>query len=219
MPRAPTKKLPVSAFSSGKFKTNLDSLMNNKDKRNQLLIEGLQQGVVVAWVKKHNKDEEAFIGPDIRYLTDNMDVMENLGINAILMRKGIDGETAMPQFPNSTYQWKQFVFLIGETANTKEKRKEIANLLVSHFNNNAHTAAEYKYPRKLKFFKDTTPTNPRPVDACLLDADVVGLLAAAFPDMELDEVATYEDIMSGFWTNIDHGRLAMENAVLEGDTE
>ena len=44
-------------------------------------------------------------------------------------------------------------------------------------------------------------SNPRPVDACLLDADVVELMAAAFPSMELDEVAAFEDIMHRFSTH------------------
>ena len=213
------KKSPVSAFNSGKFKSHLSNLTKTKDNRNQFVIEGLQQGVVVGWVKKSNRDEEAFIGPDIRHLTDNMDVMEKLGINAILVRRGIDGATAMPQFPSGTYDWKQFVFLVGETCNTKEKRSQIATSLVSHFNNNDTTANEYKYPRKMKFFKDITLGTPRPVDSCLLDADVAGLMAAAFPNMELGELATYDDIMKGFWTDINHGKIVMENANVDSEIE
>ena len=210
-----TKKPPISAFGTGKFKPNISTLTSKKDKRNQLVVEGLQQGIIVAWIKKHNVDEEAFIGPDIRYLTDNMEVMENLGIGAIFARRGIDGETPMKQNPKSTYQWKQFVFLVGESGNTQENRSKLATNLAVHFNTNEHTIAEYKYPRKTKFLKDITREPPRSVDACFLDSDVLKLMSAAFPTWELDEIAVYDNIVSGFFTNMEHGKRMIENADID----
>ena len=210
-PKFTPKKSPVSAFNGGKYKNSPPGLSGAKDKCNKLIVEGLQQGVVVVHVKKHNKEEEAFIGYDIHFLEENMDVMEELGINAIVMRKGIDGETPLVQSPGSSYHWKQFLLIVGEAANTKEGRAQLALKLVKHFNTNAATAEMYQYPTKMRFFKDITFNKPRPVDSCLLDADVVGLMGAAFPSLELEELVTYTDIMQGFWTNIEHGKEVMEN--------
>ena len=46
---------------------------------------------------------------------------------------------------------------------------------------------------------------PCPIDACLLDSDIVALMEAAYPDMELDELSTFGEIMASFWTDAEHG--------------
>lgn len=117
--RMSSKKPPVSAFSGGKFKSTL-SLSGKKDVRNQVIVEGLQHGIMVAHVKKFNKEEEAFIGPHVRFLEENVDVMESFGINAILSRKGGDGDSPMKQKLDSQFPWKQFFFVLGDSNNTKE---------------------------------------------------------------------------------------------------
>jgi hypothetical protein len=66
-------------------------------------------------------------------------MMENLHINAILPHRDpeADGNQELLQSPTSTYAWRQFVLIIGETNNTPIKRKEFAMTLVDHFNTQA----------------------------------------------------------------------------------
>ena len=96
------KSPPKSAFNSpGKFGSPIK--VGKKDNRNVLDFEGVDKGVMNAYVKKHNAEEEAFMSYDMRLLNDNPGIIEELGINAILSRKGVDGETAMKQSATSTY--------------------------------------------------------------------------------------------------------------------
>ena len=214
-----TKKVPTSAFCGGNFKSIPEGLSGKKDKRNQVFVEGLQQGIMVAFVQKFNRAEEAYIGPHVRFLEENCDLMESLGINAIVSRKGGDGESPMMQKPGSEYIWKQFIFIIGEDGNTKENRVALGKQLAAHLNDMTKVAEDYSYPRKAKFMKDMTQAIPRPVDACLLDCDVVSLIGAAYPDLEMDEIASYPSIMLGFWANAARGAEVMEGHEEEDQEE
>jgi len=209
--RLSNKKPPASAFSAGKFKASFAGLSGKKDVRNLVFVEGLQQGIMVAYVQKFNKEEEAFIGPHIRHFEDNMDIMETAGINAIIDRKGGDGESPMMQNPSSQFAWKQFVFATGEDNNTKEERARLGRALVNKLNDTSEVT--YKYPRKSKFFKDISAPKLNPVDARVLDADVVGLMKAAYPDLTLEEIAQFDSIMAGFWCNVARGKEVMEGFI------
>ena len=201
-----SKKPPVSAFNGGKFKSRI-SLTGKKDVRNHVIVEGLQCGVVVAHVKKFNKEEEAFIGPHVRHLENNEDVMENVGVNAILNRKGADGDTPMMQKPDGQYPWKQFLFVVGESNNTKQERIRLGSKLADHLND--MSSVECKFPCKSKFVKDITSATPCPLDACLLDADVLRLMPAAYPGLSMEEMMNFDCIMAGFWCNTDRGQELM----------
>ena len=78
-------------------------------------------------------------------------------------------------------------------------------------NNNKVTASEYTYPSKTKFYKDCTASPPPPVDATLLDCDVLALMKAAYPDTDLKEIGEeIPEIMETFWMDIEHGKKVME---------
>jgi hypothetical protein len=203
-----SKKVPKSAFT-GKYSATPVGLKGKKDTRNQMIIEGLQPGVMTVYFKKAHCNEEAFLQPDIKKLQENRDIMEELGINAILIRKGSDGVTEMKQNPSSDFGWRQLILIIGQDNNSASGRKEIADKLVEYFNSDASQAL-YKYPRKVKFAEDNTGNPLRPLDACFLNSDVPPLMAAAYPDMELDEVSTFPDIMATFWTDVSYGQKAVE---------
>jgi len=215
------KASPASAFKSGKFNGDTPLKGGRKDNRHVLSIKGFAPGVVTAYVSKYNAEEEPFFLYDYKLLQDNPGIMENLGINAIVARKGTDGETPMKQSATSTYNWRQFIFIIGEDNNTSAKRKALCAKLVTHFNKNA-TTANYQYPRKVKFGTDLSDSGmPGPVDANLLDEDVLGLMLAAYPSTPPEELATFDDVMGQFWTDLDHGRevLAAHAAGVEEEEE
>jgi len=213
---APSKKAaaaldkikPSSAFATGKYKGDSPLKPGKKDVRHLLFVLGLCNGIVLAWLKKYNLDQEPFLNYDYQLLNDSPATMEDLGINAVVHRKGADGATAMTQTPTSTYNWRQMVLIIGEDSNTATARRELADRLIAHFNNNANTA-NYQYPRKVRFGSDLTGRVFRPADHGLLDIDVLGLMMAAYPTTPLEELATFDDIMSTFWTNIERGREVM----------
>ena len=84
--------------------------------------------------------------------------------------------------------------------------------LVDHFNTQA-TSANYRYVRKVKLGSDLTPRPLLPVDRVLLDADVVGLVLAAYEGTPLEEIATFDSIMSTFWTDIAHGKNVIAESI------
>lgn len=95
---------PKSALSGGKYKSPIVG-KGKKDTRNEVWMNSLQENVAVCWLKKYNRDEECFAVYDMELLHNQLELMESLGINAILFRKGTDGSTAMPQSGTSSYSW------------------------------------------------------------------------------------------------------------------
>jgi hypothetical protein len=177
------------------------------------MIEGVEQGTMVFYMKKFNCEEDVYWNPYLKYLDDNADVKEELGINAIVYRKGEDGTTALPNAPGSEYSWRQLVCIIGEDMNTPEHRLEQAQKIIAHFNSLA-TTEMYRYPRKARFGSDLSSTPRRPVDAVLLDREVVGLMLAAYPTTTpFTDLIEYEEIMQTFWTDPTHGADVMESFV------
>ena len=98
--KAPSKG---SKFAKGAFKLKLHS--PGKDARNVMFMQGVQNGVVVVWFEKPKGGEAAFMVPDFAMLDANDELMESLGINAIVPRRGDDGSTAMTQSKQSKYPW------------------------------------------------------------------------------------------------------------------
>lgn len=204
------KKGPKSAFS-GKY-TASPSGLGKKDGRNVVMFEGLQGGMMILYVKKGSKMEEAFITPTIDYLQQNGELMEEIGVNAILYRKGADGKTEMPKGPKSTYSWKQLLMIVGEDNNTVAGRREAAKVVVEFFNKCVvDEELDYKFQTKTRLGTDETCDPPRSVDSCLLDSDVVALMKEAYPDVEMEELKDYNDIMETFWSDIEHGKEVVES--------
>ncbi|MGL5934882.1 MAG: hypothetical protein ACRCZI_04590 [Cetobacterium sp.] len=184
-----------------------------KDDRHVLHYQGVQQGVMSAYLEKYNAPEEPFVHHDMKLFKNQPSLMEDLSINAILFRKGPNGGTLM-QSSTSSYAWRQFIFIIGENNNTPAKRKDYAEALVRHMNTQA-TSENYQYVRKIKLGNDLTERPLLPVDTILLDEDVLGLMVAAYEGTPLAEIATYDTIMKSFWTNLAHGKEVVEGALAE----
>lgn len=214
----PPKTPPKSAFAKGKFGSPLSTGSPKKDPRNLLFISGLSNGVAVAHGQKFNKEEEPFMKFDLDQLHESDELKESLGINAILYRKGVDGGTALKQAPNSDYNWRMFVLILGVEGNTSEGRREAANKLINYFNANA-TGENYHYPKKWKFGGDLTTSPMATVDAALLDADVAGLVHAAYPDSSTDDILGWDEIVGSFWEDIEHGKAVLRAHAPEGDDE
>ena len=209
--KSPPKTPPKSLFASGKFKSSTSPFSGGrKDNRHLLHYVGIQQGVVVFWPEKHNAEEEPFLMHDFQLFHNEPENLEELGINAILSRKGEDGKTPRTQTTTSKFPWSQFVAIVGANNNTSAKRKAQSTKIVDYLNNQA-TSANYKFPHKFKLGQDySTKGGLEPCSAYLLDNDVLGLMLSAYPSTPLEEVVTFDSIMSTFWLDIGHAREIVE---------
>ena len=62
-------------------------------------------------------------------------------------------------------------------------------------------------PKSFKLGEDLTKNPPRPMDAALLDDDVLDLMQSLYPTLEeFVEVSKKADEMSKFWTDVSYGR-------------
>ena len=197
-------------FANGTFKGSLLS-KKNKDKRHILFVEGMKNGVVTVWLKKHNKNEEPYLAYDMIQFRDDSELCESLGIDAIIARRGEDGETALNQNANSEYDWRQFIFVVGEDANTPATRKSIAIRMVDHLNKNAVTP-NYQFPTKVKFGGDRTAEPMAALSSNLLDQHVLQMMRVAYPAMTIADFLADQEIMEAFWDNATYGAsFLMEN--------
>ena len=206
--KTPTKARQ-SAFSKGAYKATPPG-MSGKDNRNVMMYEGLQQGIMIAYAKKANKNEGAFIGPSVSLIENTPEVMDELWINAIVPRKGDDGTTPLKNTPSVPFNWKQFVMIIGEDNNSLAGRKAAIKKLVNQINSNVHDAGMYQYPTEMKIGQDLTQEPLRAADVHLLDNDVIALMMAAYPTLSLEELTEDEVIMATFWTDVSRGVKAIE---------
>ena len=94
----PYKKDPPVSALAGDTKGGKKKLLNlssgkAKDTRHLLEMVAVAAGLLLLWWRRPNKEEEAFVGPCMRVLNENPDKMEELGISAVIRRRGRDGAT------------------------------------------------------------------------------------------------------------------------------
>ena len=216
---SPGKGSPGKGFSgrlSGKFKAA------SKDTRHKMWIQGLDGGMFVVWLSKHSNDNEgAFLHYDNVTLQADEELMESFGLNAIIDRKGADGDTPLMREPGSTYPWLQCLFVCGAEENTVQGRRALVMPFLSWMNENAKQP-NYRYPRKIRLAGDISHEPLLPPSAALLNRHVVGLLIRAFPDMTLEDMKGDEDIMLTFFGDVEVGQSAVEASGVEfndGDSD
>ena len=208
----PVKK---NAFARGDYKGS-PLIKKNKDNRHVMIIEGMQNGVMTAYLKKANKEEEPFLAHDMILFNNDPNLCESFGINTIIPRKGVNGETPLKQNPNSSYDWRQFVFILGEEGNNSVNRRSIANALIDHLNGNA-VIPNYQYPIKVKFGWDKTTDPMRTISENMLDSHVLQMMKSAYPDTNFGDLLTDVAIISTFWADVDHGSEIMMQHYTAGD--
>ena len=215
---SPVKK---NAFSSGSFKGS-PLTKKPRDNRHVLFIEGLKNGVLVAWLKKWNKNEEPYLAYDMVELNNSPDICESLGINAIVPRRGQDGNTPMKQNSNSDYDWRQFVLIVGDDKNTAVHRREVANRLIDHLNHNA-VIPNYQYPVKVRFGGDTTTKPMATLSDHMLNKHVLEMMRHAYPGMNIGQLLMDSAIIESFWNDVDYGNSYLvandTGSILDSDDE
>jgi hypothetical protein len=189
--------------------------IKRKDCSPTLIVEGCQAGILVMWVKKANKMEQPFLKPELDMLKENESCRDELGINKICPRKGVNGTTSKPQAPGSLHPWMQALAVAGVEDNSgsstasPEVRRRHADAWVEKINKNQ---CLYQHPQVCKFGQDRTRDPPRPVSAVLLNKAVCDLMVSANEEHaeSPSDMANYPLIMAAFWENIEEGRAALQ---------
>ena len=125
---------PKSAFASGKFTKSDGFMKSKKDGRNLLKQVGLRGGVTLMRFEKFNAEEAIYDGPWKKELDTDPTLMEDLGIQAVVFRKGEDPTEPMPQKEGDEFAWSQMVFIPGEDSNTAVQRETEAMTVIEAFN-------------------------------------------------------------------------------------
>ena len=154
-------------------------------------------------------DEAAFWYPSFNAISASPALKEELNINDIVDRRGSDGFTSLKQ--QNGYPWKMFVCLIGESQNTPEGRREIADEIIRYLNEHSHDNG-YRYPKNNEFGGDLTPETPRPLDQVLLNANVIEIIKTAFPGHSLKDLSEYDSIVDAFFSDRSAGKICMKMA-------
>ena len=121
----------VSAFKRGR-KVNIKSSIF--DGRVLWKVKGLKGGVIIHWLQKPTKEEEAFARKFFDDLKANPQLLEECGFDLLLSMRGASGVEFRPQQPGSTWPWRILVSCVGDEDNTKDVREEQANGGVTMFN-------------------------------------------------------------------------------------
>jgi hypothetical protein len=160
VPVSPLKSSPKAAATSA-----LKGSIKKKDYSPSLIVEGCLGGIVVMWLKKANKMEQPYLKPDLDMLKENENYRDDLGINEVYPRKGVDGITPKPQAPGSQYAWVQALAVAGVEENsadntaTPEVRRRYADDWLAKINDHQDM---YQYPQVFKFGQDRTRNPPLP---------------------------------------------------------
>jgi hypothetical protein len=209
------RRSPPSSEFKARFTSSPMKASSAKDYRHRLCCEGVLNGIVVFYLMTHKEETGAFIWPDIALLRAEPELVEKLGANSIVPRRGGSGDIAMKQGKEGDYDWLQFLAIIGEDEQTPEKRREVADKIIKWLNSRA-TAENYAYPHEVKFHEDRTPDALKPCDSVLLDRDVLSMMITAYPENNVDELIEYDEIMESFWTEPGHGTQFIRNYLASG---
>ena len=191
----------ISAFKRGK-KINIRNAVF--DSRYLWKVKGVKGGVIVHWLQKPSREEEAFARKFFDDFRDNPQLLEDCGFDLLLSMRGVTGDKFRPQQPGSTWPWRILISCVGEEDNTPEVREEQANQGINLFNRTA-TLEHHRHPRNVRFAGDFTAEEMDAMDSMLLDKDVINLMQAAYPDKTLEVMIEDEELMADFWTDVERG--------------
>ena len=198
------KATPPSPASHGKSPSKLGQSKNTVF----IHYEVLQNRILVIYAENAKKFEAGYIANKVmKQLSDDPDEKMKLGYTALLSRRGENGR-AIKQRTGSIYDWTQFVWIpaSGETE-TDEKVMAIVEKFLKYVRKSLYKEGYYQFPQKFVLGDDLSRDPPRPLDAALLDDDVLDVMDDMCENMEhLTVVAKDEEIMSTFWTDTKHGR-------------
>lgn len=233
---APSK--PIKTSDTKQFSTNAATTMNftkspihTKNKLNRsslktglvkkkytddyvLFLQGCQAGFVVAWIVNYRTLEQPFINP--QNLSHELYDIELEGDGyqffGLVNRKGRDGKTPMQQFSKkSSYDCKQFVFLLSEDTNTPQNRSIISQKLIKHVNYNVSSGHICTVKDKVIASCDLTHLNQslKHLSECFLDCDVKKMMMFALNEANLNYLSNCNNLMKKYWSDTAYGKNSM----------
>ena len=187
--------------------------------KNRLYMEAFDGGILLGYFDNgSNFNTAAYNKPHITELQNNDELMEQLNINDIAYRRGVDGKTALPGRPNATWNWQTLVSIIGvENVHNKEFiEKEFVIPVLAFFNKFDDLTIEYTFTRKTCFIANNTCRPARKISTALLDEKILHLMLAAYGDsaghIDLGTLAEVDEIVEMYWEDKEYGKGVMRMA-------
>jgi hypothetical protein len=189
--------------------------------KNRLHIEAFQGGILFGYIDSGNPVTQGYTRPHLEKLIAEQDTCNEINVNRVAYRRGIDGNTFMPSKPHSPFGWQGLLSIIGEENihNDKYKLEEFVVPVLHYFNKFDNFG--YSYPRGTKYLMDHTPKAPLParkVSSVLLDETVMELMMAAYGDgdnsVTLGSLAEFDEIVGMYWNDVEYGKSVMHLASL-----
>ena len=178
-------------------------------------VEQLKANIAICWVNKAFHKEGCFIPTSITRGTEQSMHLSKLGAQAILNRKGPDGNTAMKQQPDKPYSYIQFVYVFSDNTFRPNLYKQKQAQFIRYMNSLC-VPKYFKFRQIFRKGKDFTSDPPRTVDCALLDNDVVDLIQSLYPDIEsLEQISGNDAEMAKFWTQVTHGRALIHERIAQ----
>ena len=192
--------------------------------KNRLHIEAFQGGFLIGYFDNGtNTGSAAYNKPHLVKLSNDDELRENVRVDDIVYRRGIDGETAMPGKTGVAWGWQALISYIGpdNINNTTFKMVEFVTPIIVYFNQFDDFKTDYTYKRPTKFYMDHTPiTGPlRKLSSVLLDDKVLDLMIYDYKDevtgqIDLAALAEVDEIVEVYWEDIEYGKNVMKLAHL-----
>lgn len=201
--------VPNAGFRNGDMCTYSKRYMT-KGPCMHLQYEGLQNGVMVAWLEQHGKESDPLAGAQYERISEAVskqwhgeeeeDEPSVEYIDGIFQRR-------MTKNPNPKEpRWDQFLWVVGDYNNTYSYREDIAENFVEYLSWMGF---------RVKVGKDHSCNCLAPNNHAMMDNDVYVLMQDTHPDMSPNDIVEDDAIMSLFWESPDHGREVVEKIELD----
>ena len=157
-----------------------------------------------------------------KYCEDE-DIKNGLHVIAVVSRHGVDGVT-LKQSSKSVYAWKQAMLLQNELEIdengllTPWEHPSVVTGFLEYFNS-SEVQEEFSWSCKAVVFEDKTQCPKRPLDKVLLDKEVVNVMVYLYQDSVTSMKRYSNDILSMFWSNIEHGKAVMSEFCKSDDDD
>ena len=142
---------------------------------NELVVEGLQGGLVSIYFRKPDRIQEK---ADISFHELNYQLQDfwgDIGVFSIVERKMPGSNCNIPGRIGTSKPWGQLMIDIGNAKNDTKTRENISQRVLSYLNN-ADEQQQYEYPKDFVFGEDVTVNPMHTICAIMCDDEVKHML-------------------------------------------
>jgi len=208
------KSPPTSSLKTG----SANKSDRKKDCRNPVHCLGFGDNFLAAFSHKPGKpDIASFTAPSLGAMKLDADMCADIGVCDVFSRStGPASNAVLAQSKNSSYPWDMAVIKLSSSANTPGGRKKKVEELIKFVNTKgAKKTKQNKHVTVFKLGEDRTANPPVPADDILLDIDIITILNDSYPDHSLEELATFPEVVSLFFSDTERGVEVLNGDVAE----